>query len=207
LRQKHGFTIIELLAAIAIMMIVGGMLLLGGKYMVESSKKTTTKVMLQDLKSMNAAREMSVTATVHRQAINAEYGGVPANALAVGEIMPSRYPTATNAVGHTQNIMKLLYQVPENRTVMAAMPAKQFMKDPSGASYETPIFLDGFKNPIILCPASGLKGVTLNGSAVNITVNGIATSIVAKDGQPFFASAGPDGDFAQGDDNVYSFEQ
>jgi hypothetical protein len=25
-------------------------------------------------------------------------------------------------------------------------------------------------------------------------------------GRPFFASAGPDGDFAKGDDNIYSFE-
>jgi hypothetical protein len=29
---------------------------------------------------------------------------------------------------------------------------------------------------------------------------------VAVAGQPFFASAGPDGDFSRGDDNIYSFK-
>jgi hypothetical protein len=29
----------------------------------------------------------------------------------------------------------------------------------------------------------------------------------SKSWRPFFASAGPDGDFQTGDDNVYSFEQ
>lgn len=32
-------------------------------------------------------------------------------------------------------------------------------------------------------------------------------AIVAPNNRPFFASAGPDGDFSRGDDNIYSFEQ
>ena len=31
--------------------------------------------------------------------------------------------------------------------------------------------------------------------------------IRSPDNRPFFASAGPDGDFSKGDDNLYSFEQ
>lgn len=34
-----------------------------------------------------------------------------------------------------------------------------------------------------------------------------APVIVAPNNRPFFASAGPDGDFSRGDDNIYSFEQ
>jgi hypothetical protein len=30
---------------------------------------------------------------------------------------------------------------------------------------------------------------------------------VVQPGRPFWASAGPDGDFAKGDDNIYSFEK
>ena len=33
-----------------------------------------------------------------------------------------------------------------------------------------------------------------------------AAPVVSRTGRPFFASAGPDGDFSTGDDNVYSFE-
>ena len=32
-------------------------------------------------------------------------------------------------------------------------------------------------------------------------------AIAAPNNRPFFASAGPDGDFSKGDDNIYSFEQ
>jgi len=83
-----------------------------------------------------------------------------------------------------------------------------------------PLLLDGWGNPIIFVPASGLRVnlqdpanssqtmpwivVSPEGRVLN---NGQATAAVSQPGRPFFASAGPDGDFSKGDDNVYSFEQ
>jgi prepilin-type N-terminal cleavage/methylation domain-containing protein len=95
-----------------------------------------------------------------------------------------------------------------------------------------PIPRDGWGNPIIFVPASGLQVKMLNGhskidasfndqdfivispegQAMNVSStpptpqNGISPGVV-KVGRPFFASAGPDGDFSTGDDNIYSFEQ
>jgi prepilin-type N-terminal cleavage/methylation domain-containing protein len=88
----------------------------------------------------------------------------------------------------------------------------------------TPVLLDAWDNPIIFVPGTGLRVRKLNGQQANnpasvdqtfivISPEGQVSDLpnqapsVTKPGRPFFASAGPDGDFAKGDDNLYSFEQ
>ncbi len=56
--------------------------------------------------------------------------------------------------------------------------------------------LDSWGNPIIFVPTSGIM----------VTANGTTKLIQSPSGNPFFASAGPDGNFAAGDDNLYSFD-
>jgi len=92
----------------------------------------------------------------------------------------------------------------------------------------TPMLKDGWGNPIIFVPATGLRVrmlldeksldpslqkqtrvVTSAGlvDPYDTTLNYNTASYRAPAGaKPFFASAGPDGNFATGDDNVYSFE-
>lgn len=65
--------------------------------------------------------------------------------------------------------------------------------------FSTRIPLDAWGNPMIFVPASGLAGVLL--------ADGQYHTIVSPDGQPFWASAGPDGNFTNGDDNIYSFQK
>jgi hypothetical protein len=74
-----------------------------------------------------------------------------------------------------------------------------------------PVVLDGWGNPILFVPASGLFDVYTNLIFTNSS-NGytgsvipIATPITSPDNRPFWVSAGPDGDFCKGDDNIYSF--
>lgn len=103
----------------------------------------------------------------------------------------------------------------------AIPPATPWAPDNSPA---TPILLDAWNNPIIFVPASGLRVRLLNGKSANdptdttqtwiivspegkVQGNGSGNPVVTQVGRPFFASAGPDGDFAKGDDNIYSFEQ
>ncbi len=81
-----------------------------------------------------------------------------------------------------------------------------------------PVLLDGWGNPIIFVPG----GILGNGAAINAdgtvipgsgSMHSSAVSAPAgyqvrsPDGRPFFASAGPDGDFSKADDNLYSFEK
>lgn len=92
---------------------------------------------------------------------------------------------------------------------------------PPGASWKATAssLLDAWGNPIIFVPGSGLGGVTVDGETDRVVRStGVYTSAAALSpretgGQsagpldrPFFASAGPDGNFQTGDDNVYSFE-
>lgn len=91
----------------------------------------------------------------------------------------------------------------------------------------TPILMDSWGNPILFVPGTGLRVRKLNGKETlsnlgpdvadqtDIIVSpegkverapGVAPKLISP-GRPFFASAGPDGDFSKGDDNLYSFEQ
>ena len=91
----------------------------------------------------------------------------------------------------------------------------------------TPIVLDAWQNPIIFVPGSGLCGndnttaddaMWIGGERTNpvpadlkfVKVQQSGTNTVppiqAPDRRPFWASAGPDGDFRTADDNLYSFE-
>ena len=83
-----------------------------------------------------------------------------------------------------------------------------------------PVFLDAWGNPIIFVPGGSLgaapnpanvvNGLAVAGSGAMVSGSGpaaIATQANSPDGHPFFASAGPDGDFSKGDDNLYSYEK
>jgi type II secretory pathway pseudopilin PulG len=99
--------------------------------------------------------------------------------------------------------------------------------DESASPRGAPILLDGWGNPIIYVPATGLHVKLLNGQGAylpadpssgptqefiiispegSVSGNGTAHPQVTRPGRPFFASAGPDGDFTKGDDNLYSFQ-
>lgn len=85
----------------------------------------------------------------------------------------------------------------------------------------TPLLLDAWGNPLIFVPATGLINVrTGSASSGDLTIvalpgsgaitgynRTIAAPIQSPDNQPYFASAGPDGDLSTGDDNVYSFSK
>jgi prepilin-type N-terminal cleavage/methylation domain-containing protein len=113
----------------------------------------------------------------------------------------------------TQGIMTQLAALPNNAKTLAGLPSGSTA---TNAQFQpsSPVILDGWNNPIIFVPVGGLQGVY-----VNIVVNGVnpttgqrqapsgtpSGTITSPDGRPFWASAGPDGDFVRGDDNIYSF--
>lgn len=81
-----------------------------------------------------------------------------------------------------------------------------------------PIILDAWGNPIILVPGA-LTGVDVGDQTNRIVTaigvldptkypppTGAAAETLPKSCRPFFASAGPDGNFKTGADNLYSFE-
>ena len=99
---------------------------------------------------------------------------------------------------------------------------------PDGGSekrIDPPLVLDGWNNPIIFVGSGGLRDVNLVPRTSGTTGGGTSAgfekpdqtitsagvfprgAVLPASARPFFASAGPDGDFRLGDDNLYSFEQ
>jgi prepilin-type N-terminal cleavage/methylation domain-containing protein len=117
-------------------------------------------------------------------------------------------------------IMQQLTTLPNNATALAGITtdgtALDVMFDaahtgglPPFSATGPAVILDGWGNPILFAPAAGLCGVYANTATKNASPQpltpGQANIVISPDGRPFFVSAGPDGDFITGDDNIYSF--
>jgi type II secretory pathway pseudopilin PulG len=139
----------------------------------------------------------------------------------------------------TAIIMYAIEAIPENQKIITNLPPNKIVTvtvtipTPTGSAtpsitVNVPLILDGWGNPILFVPGGGLGVNVANGLVWLDGVNvGIITSVgpitststpynlgayppaVPLNNQPFFVSAGPDGDFdnssTQTDDNVYSF--
>ena len=146
----------------------------------------------------------------------------PANVTAEAGAADRFSDGANRAVQRTQIVMGRLLAVPANRSSLGALPADTFLTMPagaagnlivaqSGAPAPPPVLVDSYRNPILYVPAGGLIGVKFAADPAllrRVTSRGVVPEAAAPPvgSRPFFASAGPDGDFSTGDDNVYSFE-
>jgi hypothetical protein len=138
------------------------------------------------------------------------------------------------ALQNTEVIMQAMLTLPENQTIINNLPQNKVTKD---ALNNIPLILDGWGNPIFFCPGGGLTGIWVDpANSSNLTqvvtsdgvkpngYNPMLTTYVpagaSVPNQPFFFSAGPDGDMSNGhgwtlgatvtssmtDDNIYSFK-
>ncbi len=215
--HRSGFTMIEILTVIGIILILIGMLFVGLRFVGNQAKEKSTKITLGNLQSMMSTYDTQgrgMMAKLNQAFYDKASGGtaaplaLPANANVSEAAATSRYAAF---VGWTQTpAMSLILSVSENRAAMGKLTTATLK--PSGAiTAPTNILLDGWSNPIIFVPAAGLDGVTYDsrgGATQTVTSAGVAASggAIPAGARPFFASAGPDGDFSKGDDNVYSFE-
>jgi prepilin-type N-terminal cleavage/methylation domain-containing protein len=136
----------------------------------------------------------------------------------------ARYGTA---VQNTLDVSYVLVRIPENLTIAQGVQSKRIMEPilPTSGGTVTPnpitqgvILLDGWGNPIIFVPRGGLHVNIKDPSTGNLVtyvvrstgsypVTGSQDPPMTGNERPFFASAGQDGDFTQGEDNVYSFQE
>jgi prepilin-type N-terminal cleavage/methylation domain-containing protein len=136
-----------------------------------------------------------------------------------GDNTDSSQPIACPA-GCRVRLNGVVYVATANQNPATAPPGGNWRVDANSI----PMLRDGWGNPIIFVPATGLGVRLLNGKKDYVdgdvtqkyiiispegavTNNGTANPVVTRVGRPFWASAGPDGDFSKGDDNIYSFEQ
>ena len=236
-RRRGGFTMIEILIVIGIIILLVSIGVVAFSALDQSAKVTKTmlgnlQAMLAEFQAMtdlrdqpqsiwragNAQPTANNAASLWREpaliSTGAEDGKVAGGS-------PARYEWS--AVANTQLVYRFLSRVPNNKKVMTALPSKQVMGMADAdkgnkllgstiRAIDPPLVLDAWNNPIIFVGSDGLLGVNLEarpGRDLRITSTGIldAAAPLPANRRPFFASAGPDGDFRTGDDNLYSFDQ
>lgn len=132
----------------------------------------------------------------------------------------ARYRSA--GVLRTCDVMYVLMRVPANHTAVQSLPPKLVLEAQPGFSPNSiddgPVLLDGWGNPIVFVPRGGIYFTSNQAGPNGITTVAYlvrSTGVLRFSGTnppmtgnevPFWASAGEDGDFIQGDDNLYSFE-
>jgi prepilin-type N-terminal cleavage/methylation domain-containing protein len=215
-RRRSGFTLIELLIVIGIILFLLAIGIYGYRSLEKSASEKQTRVNLANadslLKGMNAigapARIEGPT-TLSPAPVFAT--GATLDATNYADVNVGQGPRST-AISVCQSVVKVLRQSPDNQKAIQAFPPAMLLPPPSGT--DVPVLADAWGNPMIFVPSGGLKNVKVNGTAVTVTSTGsvrntaIALSVdPASQNHGFWASAGPDGKFAEGDDNIYSFQK
>jgi hypothetical protein len=109
----------------------------------------------------------------------------------------------TNALAQNGVVVFRLIRLPKNKSALSALPQKALIEQPSANSgVGAPAIADGWRNPILFCPAGGVQVYLHFGEP-----NQAKVVVTSPDHRPFWVSAGPDGDLSKGDDNVYSFSK
>jgi type II secretory pathway pseudopilin PulG len=153
-------------------------------------------------------------------------GAAPLPFPAPGDVREGQSDRTTHpAILNTAVAMARLQSVPAVRQMVESLSADRQMRLANHATSDVdesqyPIPLDAWGNPIIFVPGGGLNVhlISITGAAeypaaptpnsIVISPEGqVSAGTVVTAGRPFWASAGPDGDFMKGDDNLYSFEK
>ncbi len=222
-RMRTGFTLLEVLVSISIILLLMGLVFIGFRSISTGQQVNQTKSTLGILDSVLnelAVKTQNLTAASVQPVEwpwNGEVtpAGLPYNFWAYpgqvgGEAEAITAPgnvavRSDDRVGwqmlYTQQVYRYFRRLPATNTMISNLPKGSFATEPEIAN--PPLVVDAWDNPILFVPTSGLKGVKLE---ADVNPNDDSNPIKSPGGKPFFASAGPDGDFSKGDDNLYSFE-
>ena len=213
--KRRAFTLIEIMVAIVILVILGSLMLYALKGTGTSAKSQSTRVRLENLKSMLAEYELNTRFAQPASwpsALPVGYGGdfwktlvTPTPLPPLGNVRSDMRSAWTNTLWTTNprlidaTVFAIgeMKKMPSNAAAISKLPASEFIAG-------TPLMADGWGNPIIFVP--GTYGLLIDANG-NGTADPGEVIITAPNNRPFFASAGPDGDFSKADDNLYSFEQ
>jgi prepilin-type N-terminal cleavage/methylation domain-containing protein len=261
-RARRGFTLLELLGVIGIMLILISLAVIGFEQLDRSANGKQTRAMLDDCTAMldefeatsggiQGLGEGSTAATTtdpYPAGAGAALGGSTAGETTSMVSTSGTYGRYGTAVINTWYVMAYLMRDPKVKDMVQKLPPTRILTIAGSTGSPVPwypwysggtaptgmntnsgaVLLDGWGNPIIFVPSGGI--IVWKKGQIS------PTPITSRDNLPFFASAGPDGDFGadayqgplpaavatgadnwpdpgmnvtrtpMGDDNIYSFE-
>lgn len=200
-RARRGFSMLEMMVVLGIMLLLMVLGVAGYRTLDRAAALRATHAALGNAQGL--VTELEANGGLSR--LEGPSGTNPTPPYATGATFDNPGDVnigmggRTTAVANCQQALARLAAIPKNRQALAGLPSKMIVTNPVN-TYTTlpPAIADGWTNPILFVPSGGLTGVTVGSQTVTIT---------SPDHRPFWASAGPDGIFSTGDDNVYSFEK
>jgi prepilin-type N-terminal cleavage/methylation domain-containing protein len=181
--QRPGFTLIELLVVIVIIGLLVG-LVVGASAWWSSSRRSLTRVTLGQLKGVATEYEAQVGANV-------------------------RYDITSNDPSMT-HFLDQVWQIEVTHPMIDSIPDKLRKhfdgKHPGDGSPKPEMVFDPWENPIVYRYYRDEAGHRpQDESSSHAMESPLETENLPERRRPFFASAGPDGEFGT-DDDIYSFE-
>jgi len=208
-RRGRGFTLVEILTAVGILAVLMSLSVLGFRHLSSGTKKRSTETAMKALQSLMVENGVDPLKTD-----TAAYGNANTK-LAVPGVLPddAKGKLANDKVKRTRDALRLLAGVPANAKHLADLPREMRvdlggktlnenrLADPN-PNLPLPV-IDGWGNPILYVPGVGATGIK---DAPDPLLSPDRTGTPPNEvGRPYWMSAGPDGDYSTGEDNIYSW--
>ncbi len=205
--KRRGFTLVEMLVTVSIIALLMTIAIAAYVRVSKSAQERQTRATFEILKLM-AGNFQDAGASLK---FTPAYDG-PIDCP--GGVIEQGLDRFGAAVMNTNDVMTQMRSLPRNGKVVESVGQDKLLKDSVG-TYSF-VMLDAWHNPIIYVPKGGLgtdpggggKPVMIGGQNYRVTSTGkiAPNAVTLPEARAFWASAGPDGDFSKGDDNLYSFE-
>ncbi|HEV8604225.1 MAG TPA: hypothetical protein VGQ99_02590 [Tepidisphaeraceae bacterium] len=173
--RRKAFTAIELLLVVAVLVILIGIVVWGLKAAGSSASANATRTTLQNLTNMSEELNRKNKLAGFEGPPIPPPGGplypIPTNGVG-GEIAPALVTADSpntdrfsDPIQRTAEVMRRLTAIPDNKKVLEKFPSDQLLAVPPSPSYAGgTVVLDGWRNPIVFAPPSGLRNVTSKNS-------------------------------------------
>jgi prepilin-type N-terminal cleavage/methylation domain-containing protein len=209
-RTKAGFTLIELVVAMAVAVIIMGIIVVGLSQALGGGERRATQTTLETARSIlgDFNADSQNRNRFFRQILKSPTGfGGTVSIASPGDVSTGAAGRTGTVMNSSRRVFTLLLSSNSSKSLLNSLSSNVVERDSAAAVSG---LLDAWNNPILLVPdgyenetgstegSGGLTGVTRLGAT--------GQTIRSSDRKPFFASAGPDGNFTTGDDNLYSFE-
>lgn len=211
-RRRSAFTLIEVMAVVGILALLMAFTVIGLRHLNRTAKDNDTHSVLQSAQAMidelgaggGTSKLAAVVAGYYPKVGTINTAAVAPGGVAEGQSARDPSTNPNGAVAATQAILAALLTNPKNKEMFDGLPKQRKLYLPVAGNptqTQAPLLVDGYGNPIIFVPSGGLKGVGVAGQPAS------SAALQSTPPRSFWASAGEDGDFTKGDDNIYSFSK